>query len=133
MVSHIECNGTMCALPGSERMGGGPHICMYHVIEDIHLDDWTFNSVYMHVAYQPIGGPYVDTDCQTVLYAVYQLKVFPILAAGVLLRGDHFHEHPLPGVYTVYYMTHRVDMRAYKDNNGARHLWAEMYRSPIIN
>jgi hypothetical protein len=86
---------------------------MYHVIEDIHLDDWTVNSVYMHVAHQPIGGPYVDTDCQTVL-AVYQLKVFPVLAASVLLRGDRPMNIHLQ-VYTVYYMTHRVDMRAYKE------------------
>jgi hypothetical protein len=54
---------------------------------------------------------------------------FPVLAASVLLRGDHFHEHPLQVLYSILYDSSCVDMRAYKDNNGVRHLWAEMYQN----
>lgn len=47
---------TIRALPGSERMVGGPHQCMYHEIggSPLALRKWRCGSVYMHVAHEPV-------------------------------------------------------------------------------
>ena len=131
MTPHVDGHGAttiMRMLPGSHRMVGGPHVCMYIETLPMQLDDWRCDSVYMHVAYEP-ARPYVGTDCLAVLRAVNEMNATPQLAAEVLLRGEHARGHPLPGVYTVRSSVHRVDMRAY-EHEGRRHLWAEVYRSP---
>jgi len=119
---------TMRALPGSQRMVGGPHVCMYHRIEasPLRLEDWRCCSVYMHIAREPLR-PYVGADCLAVLRAVNEMNADAAVASGVLLRGDHALGHPLPGVYTLASPAYRVDVRAY-EHNGMRHLWAEVYR-----
>jgi hypothetical protein len=129
MTPHVDGHGTtMRFLPGSQRMVGGPHLCMYHKIEasPLLLGDWKCGSVYMHVAYEQ-SRPYVGTDCHAVLNAINEMNMHPLLAAGALLHQEHAYGHPLPGVYTVQSAAHRVDMRVYM-HEGMRHLWAEVYR-----
>jgi hypothetical protein len=117
---------TMRALPGSERMVGGPHMCMCLDCCIVCLDGWSCGSVYMHVAYN-VARPYNHGDCQAVLSAVHAMNQRPHLAAGVLLRGEHAPGHPLPGVFTVATPAYRVDMRAYPHQD-KKNLWAEVYR-----
>ena len=115
---------SMRMLPGSDRMVGGPHECMYHEIE-LRLGEWRCESVYMHVAYET-PRPYGGQDCKAVLDAVNAMK-WKLEAADVLLGGAHAPGHPLPGVFTVWSPGYRVDMRAYLHGD-EKHLWSEVYR-----
>ena len=112
----------MQALPGSERMVGGPHMCFLLDIEPLQLREKEFTKVYMHVAYEP-ENKYNDEDCQEVYNAIMKAKSQIDLATKILYDGYHSKDHPLPGVFTVTSPTYRIDLRIYDMN-----LWAEVYR-----
>lgn len=125
----------MRALPGSLRMLGGPHTCMYARIPPFQLGTWIFDAVYMHLAHKgypnPTTKPYDEADCQAVVRAISLLQADLRLSEGVLLLGEHAaaQGHPLPGVFTVLSAAHRVDLRAYEGDCGKEmSLWAEVYR-----
>ena len=128
MSPDVDGHGTtMRALPGSEAMVGGPHLCMYHAIGPSALTLDGCSGVYMHVAYEA-SRPYAGQDCEAVLSAVNAMNQQPHLAAEVLLSGEHAPGHPLPGVFTVVTPGYRVDMRVIT-HQGKRHLWAEVIRA----
>ena len=127
MSQHIDGHGKiMCNLPGSEAMVGGPHLCMYHILDSsLSLGDWSPKAVYMHVARQK-PKVYLATECRAVLDGINLLNQDHAAAASALLHGTHIDGHPLPGVYTVFLPSFRIDYRMYP-HNGNRHLWAELY------
>lgn len=127
MTPHVDGGAVMQTLPGSERMVGGPLMCMFHELQPaLVIGDWTCRSLYMHVAHEP-PRPYNGRDCQEVQRAVECLRESP-LAAAVLLEGQHGAGHPLPGFFTVHRPDHRIDFFAYPSIHGRRHLWAQVYR-----
>ena len=118
---------TMRPLPGSQRMVGGPKMCMYHELQPaLVVGDWTCRSLYMHIAYE-IPRPYNGTDCLAVSNAVEVLRRAP-LAASILFERQQVPGHPLPGFFTVPYSAHRIDFFVYRCEAGRRHLWAQVYR-----
>ena len=117
----------MVPLPGSERMVGGPLVCMYHTLDPrVTIGAWRCGSVYMNVPYKkPV--PYSGRECNAVFQAVQALRADD-RAAGVLWGGAHLLGHPLPGVYTWRGDGYRVDLRRWEAApRGALHLWAAVY------
>ena len=124
------CN-TMRNLPDSERMVGGPLVCMYNTLEPgVRIRDWCCRGVYMNVPYE-VPHPYSGVRCQAVQRAVDKLRCHPDIHTSIAaslfdgVDGAHFPGHPLPGVFTVCDQSFRVDLRVYGKNQ--KHLWAALY------
>jgi hypothetical protein len=130
-------NTIMRSLPGSERMVGGHHLCMYHDIGDspFVLRNWNCIGVYIHVARER-ERHYQSPVCQAVSEGINEMKRFPERAFAVLLNGEHEPGHPLPGVWTVDRLGFRVDFRAYNvsnEKNSEHNLWAERAFAVLLN
>ena len=114
-------------LPGSDRMVGGPLLCMFHELSPaLHIGGWTCGSLHMHVAYEKAVA-YARVDCQAVFEATEHVRASPD-AAAVLIDGRHAPGHPLPGVFTVTLPAYRIDFRAYKGTATQHHMWVHVYR-----
>lgn len=117
----------MRTLPGSERMVGGPLLCMFHELQPaLNIGDWTSRTLYMHVAYEKPAA-YSGPDCFAVKNAAERVRTSSD-AAAVLLDGAHAPGHPLPGVFTVTCPAYRIDFRAYSSTPCQRHMWVQVYR-----